>query len=151
MKNQSEMQHNQKLNCEAKDQCRHTENLTLMELIEIALYTVRKINNYPSSFGKTLDNYFHLLFPDEIKNYLIRRSTNLQSLKKLGADNDVCNHLAEPTISSHADKVRDIRNLCQLFVEQQDSVLRLISDKLDELESVLSDADACKEGLAYGK
>ena len=54
--------------------------LTTSELIEIAVYTVQKINNYPKSSGKTVDNYFHLLFPDEIKAYLIRRGINAVSL-----------------------------------------------------------------------
>jgi len=56
--------------------------ITLNEFIEIALYTVQKINNYPKSFGKTIENYFHLLFPDEIKAYLIRQATNRMSFKK---------------------------------------------------------------------
>ena len=50
--------------------------LTPLELEDIALYTMQKINNYPKSLGKTIENYFDLLFPDEIKNYLARRSIN---------------------------------------------------------------------------
>ena len=60
-----------------------TTNLTILELIEIALYTVQKINNYPKSFGKTVDNYFHLLFPDEIKAYLIGRTINHMYTKQI--------------------------------------------------------------------
>jgi len=51
-------------------------SLTQQELEEIADYTIQKINNYPKSFGKTVDNYFDLLFPDEIKSYLISRAIN---------------------------------------------------------------------------
>jgi len=50
--------------------------LTPQELGEIIEYTIQKINNYPKSFGKTVENYFDLLFPDEVKNYLRRRSLN---------------------------------------------------------------------------
>jgi len=68
--------------------------LTTSELIEIAVYTVQKINNYPKSFGKTVDNYFHLLFPDEIKAYLIRRGINAVSLAEM---NQCCHqNLDEP-------------------------------------------------------
>ena len=35
-------------------------------------------------------------------------------------------------------QVRLLRDLCKLMVEQQESVLTLISEKLDELESDLS-------------
>jgi len=52
------------------------ETLTLQALEEIAEYTIQKINNYPKSFGKTVENYFDLLFPDEVKNYLMRRAIN---------------------------------------------------------------------------
>ena len=54
-------------------------------------------------------------------------------------------------MSAYAQQVSDIRTLCCLFVEQQDSILQLISDKLDELEADLSGTDADKEGLDYGK
>jgi len=50
--------------------------LTILELAEIALYTVQKINNYPKSLGKTVENYFNLLFPDEVKAYVIGRAIN---------------------------------------------------------------------------
>lgn len=56
-------------------------SISLLELVEIALYTVQKINNYPKSFGKTVENYFHLLFPDEIKAYLMRRTINEKSFR----------------------------------------------------------------------
>ena len=52
------------------------ETLTLQALEEIVEYTIQKINNYPKSFGKTVENYFDLLFPDEVKNYLMRRAIN---------------------------------------------------------------------------
>ena len=53
--------------------------LTQEELDEIALYTVQKINSYPKSFGKTVENYSSILFPDEIKSYLIGREINKKS------------------------------------------------------------------------
>jgi len=113
-----------------------------LELAEIALYTVQKINNYPKSFGKTVENYFHLLYPDEIKSYLMQRPINGRSLHKVRQSK------GQRTLSmpARAKLVGDIRNLCQLFVEQQESVLRLISDKLDELEANLSVSDASEEG-----
>ncbi|MCL2188270.1 MAG: non-structural maintenance of chromosomes element 4 [Defluviitaleaceae bacterium] len=57
--------------------------LTLYELVEIAIYTVRKINKYPESYGKTVENYFHLLFPDEIKSYLAGQAINSRTLEML--------------------------------------------------------------------
>ena len=54
-----------------------TENsLTLEELEEISKYTVQKINNYPKEYGKTVDNYFNVLYPNEIRDYLTRRNIN---------------------------------------------------------------------------
>ena len=50
--------------------------LTNSELQEIALYTMQKIMNYPKEYGKTIENYFDLLFPDEVQNYLVRREIN---------------------------------------------------------------------------
>jgi len=62
--------------------------LTLPELEEIALYTIQKINNYPKSFGKTVENYFSLLFPDEVKGYLIRRAINKKFFDEINAASD---------------------------------------------------------------
>jgi len=50
--------------------------LTGEELFEIVWYTVQKINSYPEKHGKTVENYFDLLFPDEAKIYLMRREIN---------------------------------------------------------------------------
>ena len=61
------------------------DGLTQQELEEIALYTIQKINNYPKSFGKTVDNYFDLLYPDEIKGYLMRRAINSRSFSEINA------------------------------------------------------------------
>jgi len=58
-------------------------SLTPQELEDIADYTIQKINNYPKSFGKTVDNYFDLLFPDEIKSYLAHRAINLESFSRM--------------------------------------------------------------------
>ena len=57
--------------------------LTLREIEELVWYTVAKINSYPERFGKTVENYFDLLFPDEIKNYLVRRDTNRETARRL--------------------------------------------------------------------
>ena len=131
-----------------------SEILSLTELIDIALYTVQKINSYPASLGKTVDNYFDLLFPDEIKAYLIKRSINTKTLSNLGFRCVKSKSLEIHPTSPYADKaemVRDIRALCQCFVEQQDSILQLISDKLDELETGLSDMNVDKGGNADDK
>ena len=125
--------------------------LTLLELIEIALYTVQKINNYPKSFGKSVDNYFHLLFPDEIKAYMHRREINSKSFPKINMRCPQNKECSAQFMQLHAKKVRDIRALCQLFVEYQNNILQLISDKLDELEVDLSETDAAKECAAYGE
>ena len=117
------------------------DSLTLLELIEIALYTVQKINNYPKSFGKTIENYFHLLYPDEIKSYLMRRIINEKSLGNSHNNPNPNKDWKALFISAQAQQVRDIRNLCELLVEQQDRILRLIADKLDELEADLSVSD----------
>ena len=58
--------------------------LTLQELEEIADYTIQKIISYPKHFGKTVENYFDLLFPDEVKSYLVCRAINSQSSKRMG-------------------------------------------------------------------
>ena len=50
--------------------------LTTDELTEITEYTMMKINSYPKRFGKTVENYFVLLFPDEINNYIFRKEMN---------------------------------------------------------------------------
>jgi len=120
------------------------DTLSLLEMAEIAIYTVQKINNYPKSFGKTVGNYFHLLFPDEIKAYLIRREVNSKTFDAMGIKEQKTSS-AQPT-QAQAKRVQDIRNLCKLFVEQQEGVLTLISDMLDELEADLSVSDA-KEGV----
>ena len=54
------------------------QTLTSEELTEIADYTIVKINSYPKSFGKTVENYFDALFPDELRAYIFRREINRQ-------------------------------------------------------------------------
>ena len=67
--------------------------LTLEEVNEIALYTVQKINNYPKSCGKTVENYFSLLFPDEIKSYLVERAINEKSFGRIAMGGyGLCQH-----------------------------------------------------------
>jgi hypothetical protein len=60
-------------------------NLTQTELLEIMEYTIRKIEAYPARFNKTVENYFDLLFPDEVKNYLMRREINSTFLEYVAA------------------------------------------------------------------
>jgi len=64
-------------------------DLTPSELEEIALYTIQKINNYPKSFGKTVENYFNLLYPDEIKGYLMMRAINQKTFSRINASANV--------------------------------------------------------------
>ena len=134
-----------------KDSGRNADGLTLRELVEIALYTVQKINNYPKSFEKTVENYFLLLYPDEIKSYLMGRTINEKSIENSGLIQTEAGERRQSAMSTQAQQVRDIRNLCKLFVEQQESVLCLISDKLDELEAALSDSDVGKDGALNGE
>ena len=49
-------------------------------------------------------------------------------------------------MTAQAKQVNAIKELCKLMLEQQESVLRLISDKLDELEANLSGTDANTDG-----
>ena len=125
--------------------------LTTLELIEIAMYTVQKINSYPKSFGKTVDNYFHLLLPDEINAYMVRRGINAISFSVMSECCHQDEKLSAPTVPIFVKKVREIRSLCEIYVEQQDNILRLISDKLDELETKLSGTGDDMEGVANGK
>ena len=118
--------------------------LTLLELIEIAMYTVQKIDNYPKSLGKTAENYFHLLFPDEIKSYLMRRTVNEKSAEIAVIDYSQDKSHRVSDMSLYTQQVSDIRALCRFLVEQQDSIMLLISDKLDELEAKLSGTDVSK-------
>lgn len=60
-----------------------TLDLTEAELLEIARYTVQKIQNYPQEYGKTVENYFSLLFPDEVNNYIMRREINRRGTENL--------------------------------------------------------------------
>ena len=53
--------------------------LTFEEVNEITAFTIHKINNYPKRLGKTVENYFDLLFPDELKHYIERRELNRRS------------------------------------------------------------------------
>ena len=47
--------------------------LTSEELAEVTKYTIQKIRNYPKEYGHTVENYFNLLFPDELKSYVRRK------------------------------------------------------------------------------
>jgi hypothetical protein len=48
------------------------DELTYEEIIEVAKYTVRKIKAYPERWRKDT-SYFEILFPCELKDYLMRR------------------------------------------------------------------------------
>jgi hypothetical protein len=50
--------------------------LTDEEVAEIAAYTIQKIESYPKEYGKTLENYYDILFPYEVKDFLMRRHIN---------------------------------------------------------------------------
>jgi len=48
----------------------YESDLLTGEVIQIiAKRTVDKINSYPKRYGRTVDNYFDLLFPDEVNAY----------------------------------------------------------------------------------
>lgn len=128
-----------------------TDRLTLSELAEIALYTIQKIHSYPRCFGKTVDNYFHLLFPDEVKNYLMRRMVNDKSFMESGLKHNLNEIKRALVIPAQVKQVQDIKILCQLLVNQHESVLRIISDRLDELEADLYDSFAGEEVTSNGK
>ena len=54
-------------------------------------------------------------------------------------------------MNEHVKQVRNLRTLCQLMVEQQENVLRLISDKLDEFEAeILSLSNINKDTSCIG-
>jgi hypothetical protein len=131
-------QPNSKSPCE---DCIHN-GLTLSELIEIALYTVRKINNYPKSLGKTVENYFHLLYFDEIKAYLMMRKINNKTLAGSGNEYSPSNKRKAVSVSTHAKQISEIRTLCELFVRQQEDILMHISHNLDEMEANLCNSYA---------
>ena len=47
--------------------------LSREKLQEIARYTAQKIEGYPKSYGKTVANYFDVLYPNEVRDYIMRR------------------------------------------------------------------------------
>jgi hypothetical protein len=65
-------------------------SLTDEELQEIARYTIQKIENYPRRYGKTVENYFDLLFPDEVCNYIMRREINRRGQLNAARRGKVC-------------------------------------------------------------
>ena len=44
-------------------------------------------------------------------------------------------------MTEHVNQIRTIRALCQLMVEQQECILRLISEKLNEFEAAVLEPD----------
>ena len=60
------------------------ENWTLTpeEVEKIAKYTIEKIESYPKEWGKTVENYFDILFPDEVTDYQLRRAIHMMRAKK---------------------------------------------------------------------
>lgn len=73
----------ERLELEQPKECLLSSALTIEEIVAIMDYTEQKILSYPKGLGKTLDNYFDILFPDEVKNFLHRRETNKRSLEIL--------------------------------------------------------------------
>ena len=57
------------------------EHLTPDEIGYIVDYTIQKIESYPKRYGKTVENYFDLLFPDEVSAYINRREINRKGLE----------------------------------------------------------------------
>jgi hypothetical protein len=116
--------------------------ITPAELVEIALYTVQKINSYPQAFGKTVENYFHLLFPDEMKAFMMRKAVNTKTFGTLGIELSSNNGRGDLSRALQAQQISEIKTLCNLLSEQQIGLLRIISDKIDALEANLSVSDA---------
>ena len=109
--------------------CNHCANiLSIPELIEIAVYTVQKINNYPNSFGHTIGNYFPLLYPDEIKAYLMRQAVSTKLKTKYRADYEC----TESSARSRTKLLTDIKTLCKLSGAQHAIIWWLILEKADE-------------------
>ena len=57
-------------------------NLTETEISQIVEDTIQKIENYPKWLGKTVENYFDILFENEVGDYIMRRGIN-----RLGREN----------------------------------------------------------------
>ena len=53
--------------------------LTSEEIHELVKATIHKIETYPKEYGKTLDNYFHVLFSDMVRQYVEGREINRKS------------------------------------------------------------------------
>jgi len=52
------------------------ELLTAEELQTIAESTKQRIKAYPEDYGLTVENYFDLRFPDDVKTYILSRAIN---------------------------------------------------------------------------
>jgi len=52
------------------------KTLTAVELQSIAERTAELIKAYPEQYGLTVDNYFDLRFPDDVKTYILSREIN---------------------------------------------------------------------------
>jgi len=64
---------------------RENNKLTPEERAEIAGYTIQKIEAYPKDWGKTVENYFDVLYPNEVRDYVMRRDINGRSDRRLRA------------------------------------------------------------------
>ena len=58
------------------------EDMPPEDIEEVARYTIQKINTYPKEYGHTVESYFHLLFPDEIKNHIQRVLINMRFMSQ---------------------------------------------------------------------
>jgi hypothetical protein len=123
--------------------------ITPSELVEIALYTVQKINSYPQAFGKTVENYFHLLFPDEMKAFMMRKAVNNRTFGERGIK--LSSGREDFSRALQTQQVKEIKTLCNLLSEQQSGLLRIITDKIDALEADLSVPDAGGEVKSNGE
>ena len=53
---------------------------------------------------------------------------------------------------SNVDRIRNLRHLCQHLIEQHESIMHLISDRIDEIEEAMPDeedydCDDCVHGF----
>jgi hypothetical protein len=50
--------------------------LSADEVAKVAEYTVQKIKAYPKKYGITVENYFDVLFQNELRDCAMRREIN---------------------------------------------------------------------------
>ncbi|MDR1674675.1 MAG: hypothetical protein LBR54_04415 [Oscillospiraceae bacterium] len=60
--------------------------LTNTEISDIVDYTIQKIESFPKEWGYTVQNYFDILYPDEVDQYLMRREITRMGLANMAAN-----------------------------------------------------------------